>query len=53
MVLDSESVLIAGRRFKSRLIVGTGKYKDGPETRAIDKSDCHQRWPMETSTEAP
>lgn len=34
MVLDSESVLIAGRRFKSRLIVGTGKYKDGLETRA-------------------
>ena len=29
-----ESLVIAGRTFKSRLIVGTGKYKDGPETRA-------------------
>ena len=29
-----ESLVIAGRSFKSRLIVGTGKYKDGPETRA-------------------
>ena len=29
-----ESLVIAGRAFKSRLIVGTGKYKDGPETRA-------------------
>jgi thiazole synthase len=29
-----ESLIIAGCAFKSRLIVGTGKYKDGPETRA-------------------
>jgi len=29
-----EPLVIAGRAFKSRLIVGTGKYKDGPETRA-------------------
>ena len=29
-----EPLVIAGRSFKSRLIVGTGKYKDGPETRA-------------------
>ena len=29
-----ESLIIAGRAFKSRLIVGTGKYKDGPETKA-------------------
>src|SRR5213080_963073 len=27
-------VVIAGRAFQSRLIVGTGKYKDGPETQA-------------------
>jgi len=26
--------VIAGRAFQSRLIVGTGKYKDGPETQA-------------------
>ena len=26
--------MIAGRKFGSRLIVGTGKYKDGPETKA-------------------
>jgi len=29
-----DSLVIAGRAFSSRLIVGTGKYKDGPETRA-------------------
>jgi thiazole synthase len=29
-----DSLVIAGRSFKSRLIVGTGKYKDGPETKA-------------------
>jgi len=29
-----ESLVIAGRTFNSRLIVGTGKYKDGPETKA-------------------
>ncbi len=29
-----EDLILAGRRFRSRLIVGTGKYKDGPETRA-------------------
>ncbi len=29
-----EPLVIAGRSFHSRLIVGTGKYKDGPETRA-------------------
>lgn len=28
------SLVIAGRTFQSRLIVGTGKYKDGPETAA-------------------
>jgi thiazole synthase len=28
-----DDLVIAGRRFESRLIVGTGKYKDGPETR--------------------
>lgn len=32
MVMDS--LVIAGRTFTSRLIVGTGKYKDGPETQA-------------------
>lgn len=32
-------LVIAGRAFQSRLIVGTGKYKDGPETRvAIEAS---------------
>lgn len=29
-----DSLVIAGKAFQSRLIVGTGKYKDGPETRA-------------------
>jgi thiazole synthase len=29
-----DELVIAGRSFKSRLIVGTGKYKDGAETRA-------------------
>ncbi|MGC8549306.1 MAG: thiazole synthase [Acidobacteriaceae bacterium] len=34
-----EPMVIAGRAFQSRLIVGTGKYKDGPETqRAIEAS---------------
>ncbi len=28
-----DSLVIAGRTFGSRLIVGTGKYKDGAETR--------------------
>ena len=33
------SFVIAGRTFRSRLIVGTGKYKSGPETaRAIEAS---------------
>ncbi len=30
----TDDLIIAGRRFRSRLIVGTGKYKDGPETAA-------------------
>ena len=35
----SDSLVIAGRTFRSRLIVGTGKYKSGPETaRAIEAS---------------
>jgi len=29
-----DHLIIAGRAFKSRLIVGTGKYKDGPQTKA-------------------
>jgi thiazole synthase len=29
-----DSLVIAGRAFKSRLIVGTGKYQDGPQTKA-------------------
>jgi thiazole synthase len=34
-----EPLVIAGRAFQSRLIVGTGKYKDGAETqRAIEAS---------------
>jgi thiazole synthase len=34
-----DSLVIAGRAFQSRLIVGTGKYKSGPETaRAIEAS---------------
>lgn len=31
-------LVIAGRAFQSRLIVGTGKYKDGPETQAAIES---------------
>src|SRR5438477_11727624 len=35
------SLIIAGRQFRSRLIVGTGKYKSGQETaRAIEASDA-------------
>jgi thiazole synthase len=35
----SDPLLLAGKRFESRLIVGTGKYKDAAETeRAIDAS---------------
>ena len=30
----TDDLIIAGRHFRSRLIVGTGKYKDGPETAA-------------------
>jgi thiazole synthase len=29
-----DSLVIAGKSFRSRLIVGTGKYKDGPQTAA-------------------
>src|ERR1700744_3226895 len=36
---NTDSLVIAGRTFTSRLIVGTGKYKDGSETRdAIEAS---------------
>ena len=36
---ESEIFNIAGRNFKSRLLVGTGKYKDFIETKsAIDES---------------
>lgn len=31
---STDDLVIAGRTFRSRLIVGTGKYKDGPETKA-------------------
>lgn len=34
LVAGQESLVIAGRRFSSRLIVGTGKYKDFEETAA-------------------
>jgi thiazole synthase len=35
----TQELVIAGRTFRSRLIVGTGKYKDGAETRAaVDAS---------------
>jgi thiazole synthase len=33
-IVNMEPLVIAGRAFKSRLIVGTGKYKDGAETQA-------------------
>src|ERR1700761_7468828 len=33
-ILTMKPLVIAGRAFQSRLIVGTGKYKDGPETQA-------------------
>jgi thiazole synthase len=39
MSYGNDRLVIAGRAFKSRLIVGTGKYKDGAETkRAIEAS---------------
>ena len=34
LVLDEDAWTLAGRRFRSRLIVGTGKYKDFVETAA-------------------
>jgi thiazole synthase len=34
MELDMEPLVIAGKAFQSRLIVGTGKYKDGAQTQA-------------------
>ena len=38
-IAPMEPLVIAGKAFQSRLIVGTGKYKDGPETqRAIEAS---------------
>src|SRR5216110_2509962 len=37
--MSRDSFLVAGRQFRSRLIVGTGKYKSGQETaRAIEAS---------------
>ena len=30
---DDDALVLAGRRFRSRLLVGTGKYKDADETR--------------------
>ena len=37
--IDMDTLVIAGKAFQSRLIVGTGKYKDGAETqRAIEAS---------------
>src|SRR2546423_11719486 len=37
--MSQDSFLVAGREFRSRLIVGTGKYKSGEETaRAIEAS---------------
>src|ERR1700755_2894651 len=33
-MLTMKPLVIAGKAFQSRLIVGTGKYKDGPETQA-------------------
>jgi thiazole synthase len=38
-VMSMDPLIIAGRQFRSRLIVGTGKYKSGQETaRAIEAS---------------
>lgn len=38
-VMTTDPLIIAGRQFRSRLIVGTGKYKSGQETaRAIEAS---------------
>ena len=43
-----DELVIAGRRFTSRLIVGTGKYKDGAETKAAieasgaEMGDCRR-----------
>src|ERR1700743_349728 len=36
-------LVIAGRTFGSRLIVGTGKYKDGAETKAAIEASGAQR----------
>ena len=38
--MKDDSFELAGRRYKSRLIVGTGKYRDFAETRAaIEESE--------------
>ncbi|MGZ9083806.1 MAG: sulfur carrier protein ThiS, partial [Rhodoplanes sp.] len=37
--VDDDALVVAGRRYRSRLLVGTGKYKDFEETaRAIEAS---------------
>ncbi|HEX8963193.1 MAG TPA: thiazole synthase [Rhodocyclaceae bacterium] len=37
--MTTDNLVIAGKRYSSRLLVGTGKYKDFPETRAaVDAS---------------
>ena len=37
--MNKDELIIAGRLFRSRLLIGTGKYRDFKETRAaIDQS---------------
>ncbi len=41
--MSNDPLVIAGRSFDSRLIVGTGKYKDVAETeRAVDASGARR-----------
>ncbi len=36
--IDADPLIIAGRRFRSRLIVGTGKYKDYAQNAAAARA---------------
>ena len=39
----SDDLIIAGRRYRSRLLTGTGKFKDLEETRGCRRTDRHSR----------
>ena len=43
--------MTAGRAFESRLIVGTGKYKDGKETQAAIEASLVRGGSLETAVQ--